>query len=68
MKATVKQLFQESVIMQGTLSIVVVGIWGYMLIVGQEIPAELSAMVTLVVGFFFGSKLSLAQAKPKDSA
>ncbi len=57
MKVTLAQLFQESVIMQGAVSLVVVGLWGYLLIVGQEVPAELSAVVTLVVGFFFGSKL-----------
>lgn len=65
MKATLKELFQQSVIMQGSISLVVIGIWGYMLVTGQEVPAELSAVVTLVIGFFFGSKLALSQATPK---
>ncbi len=62
MKQTLLDLFQQSVIMQGTLSLLVIGLWGYMVVTGQEIPAELSALVTLVVGFFFGSKLSLVRA------
>ncbi len=66
MKVTLAQLFQESVIMQGLVSLTVIGIWGYLLVTGQEVPGELSAVVTLVVGFFFGSKLALVQAKPKE--
>ncbi len=65
-KQTFVDLFQQSVIMQGSLSLLVVGLWGYLLATGQEVPAELSAVVTLVIGFFFGSKLSLVQAKPKE--
>ncbi len=57
MKQTFLDLFQQSVIMQGLLSLLVIGLWGYMVVTGQEIPSELSALVTLVVGFFFGSKV-----------
>ncbi len=66
MKVTLRELFQQSVIMQGLLSLAVVGLWGYLLATGQEVPAELSAVVSLVIGFFFGSKLSLVQAKPQE--
>ena len=62
MKQTFLDLFQQSVIMQGLLSLLVIGLWGYMVVTGQEIPSELSALVTLVVGFFFGSKLALTRA------
>jgi len=62
MKQTLLDLFQQSVIMQGLLSLLVIGLWGYMVVTGQEVPSELSALVTLVVGFFFGSKLALAKA------
>ena len=67
MKSTLAQLFQESVIMQGLLSLLVIGLWGYMIVTGQEVPPELSALVTLVVGFFFGSKLSLTRANSGGS-
>ena len=67
MKQTLADLFQQSVIMQGALSLAVVGLWGYMLVTGQEIPSELSAIVTLVIGFFFGSKLSLTRANSGGS-
>lgn len=66
-KQTLVQLFQSSVIMQGTLSLMVVGLWGYMLVTGQEIPDDLSSVVMLVIGFFFGSKLALAQSANRNS-
>ncbi len=65
MSVSIKQLFQESVIMQGSISLLVIGLWGYLLVTGQEVPAELSAVVTLVIGFFFGSKLALKSAPAK---
>ncbi len=65
MSVSIKQLFQESVIMQGAISLLVIGLWGYLLATGQEVPPELSAVVTLVIGFFFGSKLALKSAPAK---
>ena len=62
MKQTLVGLFQQSVIMQGLLSLLVIGLWGYMVVTGQEVPSTLEALVTLVVGFFFGSKLALTKA------
>ena len=62
MKQTLLDLFQQSVIMQGTLSLLVVGLWGYLIATGQDVPDNLNALVTLVVGFFFGSKLALTKA------
>ncbi len=51
--------------MQGSISLIVIGLWGYMLATGQEVPSELSAIVSLVIGFFFGSKLALKSAPAK---
>ncbi len=65
MSVSIKQLLQESVIMQGLISLLVVGLWGYLLATGQEVPSELSAIVSLVIGFFFGSKLALKSAPAK---
>ena len=62
MKSTLVDLFKSSAIMQGLLSVAVVGAYIYMLVTGAEVPETLVVSVGLVLGFFFGSKLSLAKA------
>ncbi len=62
MKQTFIDLFLSSAVMQGLLSVAVVGAYIYMLITGAEVPETLVVSVGLVLGFFFGSKLSLAKA------
>jgi hypothetical protein len=54
-------LLKESVIMQGTLTLLVVGVWLYLVVTGQVVPEQLTNVVGLVVGFFFGAKLTQAQ-------
>jgi len=55
------ELLAGSVIVQGFITVLVLGLWAFMVATGQEIPSELSAILTLVVGFFFGSKTGVAQ-------
>jgi len=62
MKQTLIDLFKTSAIMQGLLSVAVIGAYIYMLVTGAEVPETLVVSVGLVLGFFFGSKLSLAKA------
>ena len=62
MKQTLLDLFLSSAVMQGLLSVAVVGAYIYMLVTGAEVPETLVVSVGLVLGFFFGSKLSLAKA------
>ncbi len=62
MKQTFIDLFLSSAVMQGLLSVAVVGAYIYMLVTGAEVPETLVVSVGLVLGFFFGSKLSLAKA------
>jgi hypothetical protein len=57
------ELLQESVIVQGVLTVMIVGAWLYMVIAGKQPPAALESLVTLVVGFFFGQKLSMVKAQ-----
>lgn len=57
------ELFKESTIMQAVLSIMVVGAYIYLLIVGREIPTGFDLVVGVVIGFFFGGKLGVAQGK-----
>jgi hypothetical protein len=52
----VLRLFANSTVTQGTLSILVVGGWIYMMVNMIPIPTSMEIVVGAVVGFFFGSK------------
>jgi len=62
MKQTLLDLFKTSAIMQGLLSVAVIGAYIFLLVSGQAVPETLVVSVGLVLGFFFGSKLALAKA------
>lgn len=62
MKQTLVDLFKSSTLMQGILSVAVVGAYIFLLVSGNPVPETLVVSVGLVLGFFFGSKLALAQA------
>lgn len=53
-------LLKESVILQAVLTL---GIWGvliYLVIVGRPIPDVVLGAASLVLGFYFGSKLAMS--------
>jgi len=54
----VLDLLARSVIMQSVLTILVVGAWLYLIVMGKPVPELLETVVGLVVGFFFGSKVT----------
>lgn len=56
-------LLRESIIIQGTLTLMVVAAWLYMIVDGRTPPDLLNGAVALVMGFFFGSKLALRRAQ-----
>ena len=62
MKQTLVDLFKSSTLMQGILSVAVIGAYIYLLVSGNAVPETLVVSVGLVLGFFFGSKLALAKA------
>lgn len=64
------ELMQQSVITQAVITIMVIGVWVVLLIMGKPVPELVNTMVALVVSFFFGSKLGFAQgsAKAKSDA
>jgi len=62
MKEILVDLFKTSAIMQGLLSVAVIGAYIFLLVSGQAVPETLVVSVGLVLGFFFGSKLALAKA------
>lgn len=49
------QLFRESVVIQGVLTLVVVGAAVWLLALGQPVPDQLWGFVGLVLGYYFGS-------------
>lgn len=55
-------LLRESILVQSTLTVMVVGVWLYMVARGQTTPELLDLAVTTLLGFFFGSKLALRKA------
>lgn len=50
------ELLQSSVIVQGSVTLALVGTVCYLAIVGREIPEYLVAATGLAMGYFFGSK------------
>jgi len=50
------ELLQESVIVQGSVTLILVGTICYLAIAGREIPEYLVAASGLALGYFFGSK------------
>ena len=65
MKVTFWDLLADSVIVQGILTIGVVGTWLALIVMGRSAPPELTNIVGLVVGFFFGGKYAMATVKAK---
>lgn len=49
-------LLRESVIVQGTVTLALVGTICYLAVAGREIPEYLVAASGLALGYFFGSK------------
>lgn len=56
--ATFWQLLRESIIVQGLITVVVVGAFVGNILVRGEASGELKDLVWLVMGFYFGSKVT----------
>ena len=54
------ELFEQSVIIQGTLALLFSSVIGYLYITAKPVPQELVALVSLILGYFFGAKNSQA--------
>jgi len=57
------ELFAESVILQAILAIMFGGTVCYMYLTGMEVPDTLIALLSAIVGFYFGGKTQIAAAK-----
>lgn len=56
-------LIKESVIVQGTITMILLCAVVYMFVTGKDVPGELYSLLTLVFGFYFGSKVENVKAK-----
>ena len=57
------ELFERSVIVQATITLILVGGVVYMYIAGREPPETLLQMLFLVLGFYFGGKVENSKAR-----
>lgn len=55
------ELFERSVILQAAITLVLVIGVTLMYLQGQEVPTEYQALLTLVLGFYFGGKVENAK-------
>lgn len=54
--ATFWRLLEESVIIQGTITLVLIAAMVFLAVTGREVPDVLSSSTALALGFYFGSK------------
>ena len=66
MKAFLDAL-RESIITQALITVAVVGVWLYLIATGQQVPENLSGVLTLVIGFYFGSKVGFRQGEQSQA-
>lgn len=55
------ELLRESVILQATMTLSILFVVLYLVMVGRPIPDILSTALSLLLGFYFGNKVSLAK-------
>jgi hypothetical protein len=59
--STFWELLKQSIIVQAFVTFILVCATTYLWVTGQPVPQELLAVLTLVIGFYFGSKTGFAQ-------
>lgn len=57
------EALRESIITQAVITVSVVGVWLYLVATGQPIPTDLTQLMTIVIGFYFGSKVGYKQGQ-----
>jgi len=62
------QLFRESVILQGLLTLMFAGTVIYLVIAGKTVPGEIYGFLGTVVGFWFGTKAQAAINAARNAA
>jgi len=64
--STLVRLLEESVLVQGCITLVTVSTLCYMYLTNQPVPQELVTIVMLVLGYYFGNKVSYQARKAQQ--
>lgn len=59
------ELWRESSLIQGLMALGCIGTVSYMYATGKPVPDTLIAIVSLILGYYFGSKNTLHNLKEK---
>ena len=65
---TFLDLLGESIIIQSLITVAVLGAWLFLIVTRQPVPIELTNVLGLVIGFFFGGKYALAMKNASSQA
>lgn len=60
MRTKLLDLFASSAIIQGTMALGALGAVIYLAVTGQDVPEVLVGVLMAIVGFYFGTKVTLA--------
>ena len=65
--STLIDLLKSSVITQGVITVIVLGLIVYLLVTRQPVPDQVWNLTVLVIGFYFGSKVGVIQGQNNAS-
>jgi len=63
---TLIELLKSSVLTQAMITIITLCVISYLILAGRPVPPELWALGSLVVGFYFGSKVGIVQGETRS--
>jgi hypothetical protein len=61
--STLLELLKTSVLTQALVTLIVLVVDCYLIIAGENVPPELWGITSLVIGFYFGSKVGIIQGQ-----
>ena len=56
-------LLRSSVLTQAVITVMTLSVVFYLVVTGKPVPPEVWALASLVVGFYFGSKVGVVQGQ-----
>lgn len=56
------EMFEESIILQGFITVAFAGTYCYLIVTGRQVPDGLEKLVWTVLGFWFGTKSQAAMS------
>lgn len=61
-------LLKESVLVQGAITLVVIGTVSYLVLMGKPVPEDYNRIFWIIIGFYFGAKTAQWQLKSQIDA